>query len=298
MYPKVLVVFVVAAAVLAASLPATGEVGIVATASGHNHGFINILSFLGFVPTSLAAHFKVTIFKRDYMTSNDTYFTNDGLVRALVIICVFLEVILILITVWVVLYICILWRRRRQCLQRNAERQRAEQLLNSHPQPVDIELGAINARSAPHWPLTSNTETATTVPNTSDHQDTEGGHIWSETPAGSGAHDDGMWISLSKASNSEARDITEAAAPKIYVTNTETMQASKPEINNSKLDVVTSHTHVNESCLEPSVDHPTSSSTFYCPETEAAENNTAESSDLEDRLLTSTASKQAANASR
>ncbi|KAI1757574.1 hypothetical protein F4782DRAFT_525382 [Xylaria castorea] len=299
MYPEVLVVFIVVAVALANPLPAIPEVGIVTTASGHNTGFINMMSFLGLVPTSLTATIKVAFFKRQYTALIDSSFPRDiafvadySEVVTLAIIFVFLEITLSLITICT----CILWRRERRFSQQNAERQRAEELLNSHPQPIDIELGAMHTCSAPQS-LISNTEVASTAPNTPENQDTEGGYIKAETLSGPGAHDDGIRISVSKASNAEGRVITKAAIPEIYVTDTETTQASKQETSNLELDIVTSHTHVEGSCLEPSIAHPTYHSISYHPESEAAQNNTTESSDPQNRFLTSTASRQAANTS-
>ncbi|RYC58707.1 hypothetical protein CHU98_g7501 [Xylaria longipes] len=270
MNPTVLVVLVVAAAVLAAPLPAIREVGLVTTASDHNPAFINILSFLGFVPTSLTAHLEVAFFKRHYMTSNDSSLhkkdashADDGMIGALVIFSIVVVAVLVLIMIAGAVYSCIICRRNRR---QNEERLRAEAVLNHHPQPVDIELDLIHARSTPHGPLASNTEIATTAPNTPERHDTEG------------------------------REVTEAAIPKIYVTDTETMQASKPGGSNSELDIVASRTHVKESCPEPGIDHSTYPPTFHLAETQAVENNTTESSDLEDWFLTSTASKQAATA--
>ncbi|KAI0194263.1 hypothetical protein EV127DRAFT_478247 [Xylaria flabelliformis] len=270
MYLEVLIVSIVVAAVLAGPLPAI-QAGIVTTASGHN------------VPTSFTAKIRVALFNRQVALidghENDASFTKDPKITALVVICILLEVAVVLATIWLFVYAYILWRR-----EQNAERRRAEELLNSHPQPIDIELGTINTGSAPDPSLTSNNEIASTAPNTSEYQGIEGDYIRAEDPVGP---DDGIQISVSNANDAKGRAITLAAIPEICVTDTETLQASKLEINNSGLGIVTSHTHDEE----PSTAHPTSNSTSYRQESEATEHNTTESSDPQNRFLTPTVSK-------
>ncbi|TRX90693.1 hypothetical protein FHL15_008468 [Xylaria flabelliformis] len=286
MYLEVLIISIAVAAALADPLPAI-QAGIVTTTSGHNIGFINIMSFLGFVPTSFTAKIRAALFNRQVALvdghEDDASFTKDPKITTLVIICILLEVVVVLAIVWLFLYTYILWRR-----EKNAERRRAEELLNSHPQPIDIELGNIHTGSTPHPSLTSNNEIVSTTPNTSEHQNIEGGYIRAEAPVGP---DDGIQTSVSNASDAKGRAITKAAVPEICVTDTETLQASKLETNNSGLGIATSHTHDEKSFLEPSTAHPTYHSTSYRQESEATEHNTTESSDSQDRFLTSTVSK-------
>ncbi|KAI0554822.1 hypothetical protein F4679DRAFT_579165 [Xylaria curta] len=293
MYLEVLVVFVVAAA-LTSPLPAIREVSIATSVSSHNTRFFNILSFLGFVPTSLTAKISVALFKRQTALidshKNDASFSKKPEITTLVIICIFLEAVLILAMIWGALYTCIIWRRRRRGSQHNAETQRAEELLNSHPQPNDIELGAIHARSTLNRSLISNTEMASTAPNNSEYQDTEGSYGCAKAPAGP---DGGIQISVSKASGADGRTITKAAVPKICVTDTETLQTSKRETNNPGRGIITSHTHVEGSFLNPSTDHPTCHSTSYPQTREATEHNATESSDPQDRFPTLIVSKAA-----
>ncbi|KAI1742327.1 hypothetical protein F4680DRAFT_445890 [Xylaria scruposa] len=292
MYLEVLVVFIVVAAALAGPLPAMQEVGIVTTVSGHNAGFFNILSFLGFVPTSLTAKTSIALFKRQTALTdsheNDASFTKNPKITTLVAICIFLEVALVLAMIWGAIYTCVVWRRRRRGSQQNAEEQRAEEVLNHHPRPNDIELGAIHARSALHHSLISNTEMTSTAPNNSEY--TEGSYICAEAPAGP---DGGIQTSVSKASGTNGRAITKAVVPKICVTDTETQQTSKQETNNSGLGIITSRAHVGRSFLDPSIAHPTCYSTSYRQTGEVTEHNATESSDPQDRFLNSTVFKAA-----
>ncbi|KAI0487112.1 hypothetical protein F4859DRAFT_510893 [Xylaria cf. heliscus] len=242
MYPKVLVSLIIMVVVLAAPLPAVGEIGI-ATPADHNPGYINILSLSGLVPASLTSQLKAAFSGRHYMTPNNRsqrdLDAHNDMSTALIIVW---EIVLIVMIMCIALCICIFCHRQRQHRQQNAERRRAEQLPNSHPEPVDVELGAIHASSA----LTSNTQMEVPAPNTPDNS---------------------AQISHSNASNAEGRDTTEAAIPKIHVTDTETVQASNPEASNSALDP------------------PTYSSALHRPETEVTADNTTESSGPEDRVI-------------
>ncbi|KAH8161751.1 hypothetical protein CIB48_g6496 [Xylaria polymorpha] len=288
MHLKILIILIVAAAVLAAPFCVTGEAGIVTTASRNSPGFINILSFLGFVPSSLTGQLKVAFCNHDSLTSddsslkkrNDSLATDDG-VATIAIICILVEALVIFLAILVAVYSCILWRRKRRGLQQEVEREYAAQILSAHPQPVDIELGAMNGSSVPQWPLV-------TPPNTPEHQDAEGSGIQPGTSAGPGAYGHGIQTGFSQAGNSEA------AIPEIYVTDTE---ASRPEPNNLEPGIVAPHTHVGGSRLELGIDRPTYYSTFYRPDAEATGNNPTDSPDPEERLLTPTTSQQAAKAS-
>ncbi|KAI0441228.1 hypothetical protein F4803DRAFT_552313 [Xylaria telfairii] len=282
---KILIVFFLAAAVFAAPFCAIGEADIATTASDHSPGFINVLSFLGFVPASLTGQLKATFCTRSSLTSDDNSLVkrtdsltaNNG-ATSIAIVSILLEVLVVTFAIFGVVYSCVLWRRKRRELRENAERERVAQLPNQHPQPVDIELVAMNGGPVPHWPLTGNAGVAT-PPNTPEHQDAAGSSTQPGISTGPGAHP--------QAGNADG-----AAIPEIYVTDTDIMQ---PEPSNSEHDIVASRTHVEGSRLELGIDHPTYYSAFYHPETEATGNNTAESSDQEGRFLTPTTSSKSPN---
>ncbi|KAI1822583.1 hypothetical protein F4861DRAFT_540861 [Xylaria intraflava] len=84
---------------------------------------------------------------------------------ALIILCIVLEVTLLVSLLWAILrdtQCCLLGNRTPRP---NAERERADQVLNGHPPPIDIELGIIHARSTPQWPLTDHVYPPQVPPN-------------------------------------------------------------------------------------------------------------------------------------
>ncbi|KAI0516962.1 hypothetical protein F5B22DRAFT_605694 [Xylaria bambusicola] len=121
----------------------------------------------------------------------------------LTVICLFLELIIVTFIVWLLWYTCFRqWYQRRRS-RRNPERQRAEELLNSPPRPIDLELGVIHARSPPNWPLTDTVPLQSATPSNYDKEDR---HVQLRTS-----------LSYEKYSNYTPSTLSEASSLSVHV---------------------------------------------------------------------------------
>ncbi|KAI1421235.1 hypothetical protein F5Y12DRAFT_790221 [Xylaria sp. FL1777] len=247
------------------------------------------MSYLKSTLASFSAHMKVALMKRQNIGANNNYLpqedaglSKDSMIVILTIVCLLLELIVITFVVWLVWYTCFRqWYQRRR-LHRNPERQRAEQILHSHPQPVDLELGIIHARSPPSWPLTDSMEMQTTAPS---NYNTEGKHIRSSTSAYYIVHSNRALSTCSEASSlsvdAEGQDITDTAISETYIADTETMQEFESDTSDSDYGFHTPHSSSEGFCTEPVSDNQTHSSTAY----EDTVKNATEVSDLQGPFL-------------
>ena len=219
MYFKRLAWLVVAATVRTDLLSPVGKPTIIAPDANH-HWLAKSLYSPRATLTLIPSHIKVALMKRQYAIDSeqshpqDAGLSKDQVVVILTTICLLLEFIVIAFLVWLLRYTSFRqWYQRRRS-QRNPERQRAEQLLNAPPSPVDLEIGVIHARSPPHWPLTDAVELQIATPSVYDK---ETGHIQSRTSiyydTYSNPTENSPSETVSPFMNVEELDITDTALP-------------------------------------------------------------------------------------
>lgn len=118
--------------------------------------------------TASTSHQPTT--RDDSDSDSDLIASETNALMALIIVALVLEIALLVSNIPSILE----WwtneriRRRRRADRRNAERQRAADLLNSHPPPRDgenhtVELSVLHARSAGQWPLNNNHHSTSNV---------------------------------------------------------------------------------------------------------------------------------------
>lgn len=183
MYLEVLIISLAAAVAHAAVLPVAGDVCAAATVSGYSVG---VMSFLDLFGSSFSAQLKAAIFKRQNDAATHQHTAGDDVMMVFIIFSIGLELFIITFAVWFGLYLCI-----RRCLdsrapQNNPERERADRVLNSHPQqPGDIELGVMHPRPQSEWPLTGHhmeMGSAEPEPDTSHNSNSVNVHTRPDTP--------------------------------------------------------------------------------------------------------------------
>lgn len=239
MYLNVLTIFIAAVVVHAAVLPTIGDACVATTVSGHSVG---IQSLSEQFHTSFVTQLKATIFKRqDHIDTNQSSLV-DNPVMVIIIITIGLELCIVALALWFSLYLCI-----RQCLKRraqkpNPERQRAEQVLYSHPlQPGNIELVVISNRPQTEWPLPGlHMEMAASEPDASHNSGSVNVPTRPDTPRPYFTHSHSGKTSNSEAGdqkeNTKCYDSAETAIPEIYVTDTETAHAREAVTLNSIIE--------------------------------------------------------------
>ncbi|KAI1165982.1 hypothetical protein F5B18DRAFT_668511 [Nemania serpens] len=272
MYLDVLIIFIAAAVVHAAVLPAVGDVCMATTVSGYS---VRILSFFELFHSSFSTQLKATIFKRQQDIATKSSSSGDDVTLALIIFSMCLEFFIIIVAIWFGLYICVRRSLERRALQHNQERQRANQVLNSHPpQPGDIELVVLGARPQSEWPLPG--QMATAQPDASHNSASENAPTRPDTPLPYITH-----YSSGKANSSEAGSpeeaancqiFTETAIPEIRITDTETEQAHGAGTSN----ISTEEFHAG-----PSTSHRSYNPTIYIPQVKATETTLTEPSGQE-----------------
>ncbi|KAI0401470.1 hypothetical protein F4802DRAFT_618916 [Xylaria palmicola] len=195
------------------------------------------------VSTVLETAFAKSHSVHHHLRRSDEAASQDRTVTALVIVMLSIEVLIVLMLISMVISVAFGWVSKRQRVHLNPEQQRAEEVLNSHPRPLDIELGMVQNRSTLNWPLTNNTP----IPaprRTRDPYDSQVQLVGSETPANYRTRDDFIETDSRRISNLDiavgGMGTSVADIPQIWVTNTEDMQAFNPESNERAPNVITS----------------------------------------------------------
>ncbi|KAI0537448.1 hypothetical protein GGR58DRAFT_527346 [Xylaria digitata] len=245
MYLKLLVILIAAAAAHADALPVASEFCITDTAPYCRPWSTSIPPFPKSVSSSPSTQPKSTFIKRKYtgcLHGDNTGGKKDRMIITLIIVNLILEFIIIALVIWLGWSTYFRQWCRERCLQRNPERQRAEQLLNSHPQPIDLELGVVHARSSPQWPLTDGIETRVNSPNncqTKRKCPSTGASIYYDT------RDNHTQTALVETGNvnvdAEGIDITDTAISKTYMAGAEITRAFEPITEDSEPDLDMSH---------------------------------------------------------
>ncbi|KAJ2996571.1 hypothetical protein NUW58_g932 [Xylaria curta] len=230
----VLSVLVGTVAVHAAVLPMIGDLRIVTTGQSYISWSIDIPSFFDFVSGFFTAQLKV-IFSRNHhvATDNDPLRRDDASSKeertVSILINLSIAILVFAASFALSLGIYTMYRRASDERQESAisgrqssaasprhnsvdpERQGSQQPPSAHPQPGDIELGTIHARSLLHWPLASNSGNPTTRYGSPLDSSMPEGHAETQSPGAS-----------NRDADTEGRDITKAVTPKTHATNPET----------------------------------------------------------------------------
>ncbi|KAI1111184.1 hypothetical protein F5Y14DRAFT_454339 [Nemania sp. NC0429] len=246
MHLKALIISIAVALVHAVVLPPVSEVCTTTTTSGHHPA--STPSFLEKFGSSFATQLKAAIFKRQHEVPAGASYPGEHVVMVFIIISLALEVFILTFTVCFASYLAI-----RRCLKKrteqanperplNPERQRADQVLNSHPpQPGDIELNVIGGRLVTQWPLPGQfLETGAAEPNLLPYN----------SPPSS-PHNPGPENASPRPDTPLpyfTRRSSEIVIPEIHVTNTETAQESHadPSASHQAYNIYTSQAEAAE----------------------------------------------------
>ncbi|KAF2966216.1 hypothetical protein GQX73_g7332 [Xylaria multiplex] len=254
MYLRFLIILIAAAAAHVDALSVVSEVCITNTTLNYRPWSTDILKWHSSPPSIQQ---KTTFIKGDYMVAGTSCLHGDNndlkkdhTIITIILANLVLEFIVIALVVWLGWNTCFCqWYRGRR-LQRNPERQRAEQVLNSHPQPIDLELGVVHARSSPRWPLTDDMETRINTPNDDQmnrKRPSTGTSVYCDT------RNNHTQTTLVEAGNlsvdTEGIDITDTVIPETYTIDSETTQAFEPITEASESDLDMPH-HTEAVALE------------------------------------------------
>ncbi|KAI0870172.1 hypothetical protein GGS24DRAFT_476230 [Hypoxylon argillaceum] len=231
---------------------------------------------------------KVTFFKRQDKTGSDTSTDGNRMVMNLIVISFAIEILIIIFALSLGLYTCIEKQYQRRRLRLNPERQRAQQVLNSHPQPMDIELDVLNPHPDPRRPWASSIELPTITPNSLGFYDPDSDHTQTNTPV---HHNSRTEINSSAVNNPNVgtggQRASEAATSEGNVTVTETMHPSAPHANNLDPELDGSHPQNDGISMDYGANRRTSYPIPRIPRTGAPGDNANETHNLEGPFLTS-----------
>ncbi|GAP84972.1 hypothetical protein SAMD00023353_3900040 [Rosellinia necatrix] len=277
------------------------ETGGARSLPGHGPSFIYTSPLREWNFTRLSYKPEAIHIKRRYTARSDDSSRRDGDPRqyqGLILTCLIITIILELITIGFIicftLYACVRRFHRKWRPQNNPETRRAEQVLNSHPQSSDIELGVIHGRSTAEWPLTNHAEDPAPPVHPRRPYSMESNYTGASMPVDYDMAGNRYQSNLPEVNTQDAsaagEDIAEAIVQELYVTESgDIIHAFESETDESESDLDALRFRAEE--LRDRASH----SGCYVPETEITHEHAAEGSDTGGLLLRPVAYRPEAN---